>query len=232
MTDIHPSWFNQPTGIFPLPNVVLFPGVILPLQIFEPRYRAMIEDALAGEAIIATALLRPGYEALYFTNHAEIYPVVGVGQIREHVKSMDGRYFISLIGMCRARIMTEYNEGEYRTALLEPILQKDSGIDKDGEFAARLSFRKLLNASVFDNIERINTCRKLLNNGISLSETIDKIASALLPAGSIQIQQCMLEEADVLRRAKILLNELHIVRQTLELIQKNLNNWPHLGSTN
>ena len=46
--------------IFPLPNVVLFPNVFLPLHIFEPRYRAMVADALAGDRIIGMALLRPG----------------------------------------------------------------------------------------------------------------------------------------------------------------------------
>ena len=50
--------------VFPLP-VVLFPGVPLPLHIFEPRYRAMIADALKGDRIIGMVQLRPGYEADY-----------------------------------------------------------------------------------------------------------------------------------------------------------------------
>ena len=49
--------------IFPLPNVVLFPNVFLPLHIFEPRYREMVADALAGDRIIGMVLLRPGWEA-------------------------------------------------------------------------------------------------------------------------------------------------------------------------
>jgi uncharacterized protein len=51
--------------IFPLPTVVLFPNVFLPLHIFEPRYRQMIGDALAGDRIIGMVLLRPGYEEDY-----------------------------------------------------------------------------------------------------------------------------------------------------------------------
>jgi uncharacterized protein len=51
--------------IFPLPNVVLFPNVFLPLHIFELRYRAMVTDALAGDRIIGMALLRPGFEVEY-----------------------------------------------------------------------------------------------------------------------------------------------------------------------
>ena len=48
--------------LFPLPSVVLFPNVFLPLHIFEPRYRQMVSDALAGERMIGMVLLQPGYE--------------------------------------------------------------------------------------------------------------------------------------------------------------------------
>ena len=51
--------------IFPLPSVVLFPNVFLPLHIFEPRYRQMFTEALAGDRMVGMVLLRPGYEADY-----------------------------------------------------------------------------------------------------------------------------------------------------------------------
>ena len=51
--------------IFPLPNVVLFPNVFLPLHIFEPRYREMVGDALAGDRMIGMTLLKPGWEHEY-----------------------------------------------------------------------------------------------------------------------------------------------------------------------
>jgi uncharacterized protein len=51
--------------LFPLPNVVLFPNVFLPLHIFEARYRQMVAESLAGDRIIGLVLLRPGYEAAY-----------------------------------------------------------------------------------------------------------------------------------------------------------------------
>ena len=51
--------------IFPLPNVVLFPSALLPLHIFEPRYRAMVVDALEGERLIGMVMLQPGWEADY-----------------------------------------------------------------------------------------------------------------------------------------------------------------------
>ena len=56
----HASMLPPTIPIFPLPNVVLFPNVFLPLHIFEPRYRAMVADALAGDRIIGMVLLQPG----------------------------------------------------------------------------------------------------------------------------------------------------------------------------
>ncbi len=67
-------------AIFPLPNVVFFPHTLLPLHIFERRYRQMLADCLAGERRLAMALLRPGWEAGYHGRPA-IYAVAGAGEI-------------------------------------------------------------------------------------------------------------------------------------------------------
>ena len=66
--------------VFPLPNVVLFPNVFLPLHIFEPRYRQMVDDALTGDRIIGMVLLRPGWEADY-EGRPPVYPIGCAGVI-------------------------------------------------------------------------------------------------------------------------------------------------------
>ena len=66
--------------IFPLPNAVLFPNVFMPLHIFEPRYRAMVSDALAGDRIIGMVLLKPGFEADY-EGRPPVYPIGCAGVI-------------------------------------------------------------------------------------------------------------------------------------------------------
>src|SRR4029453_2152934 len=76
--------------IFPLPNVVLFPSVFLPLHIFEPRYREMVGEALAGDRIIGMALLRPGWEGDY-EGRPPIYPVGCAGFITFSEQHSDGR---------------------------------------------------------------------------------------------------------------------------------------------
>src|SRR6185436_8178490 len=106
--------------LFPLPNVVLFPRAVLPLHIFEERYKTMTADALAGERLVAMALLRPGWEKDYY-HRPEIEPVVCVGTILSHERLPDGKYNFLLQGHTRARVLGEHRAGDtpYRLARLE-----------------------------------------------------------------------------------------------------------------
>src|SRR4051794_20492907 len=89
--------------IFPLPQTVLFPGAVLPLHVFEPRYRTMVKDALSTHKAIAVALIREkgGRDPV---GHPAIEPVTGVGVIIDHVELSDGRYNILLHGRARVRL--------------------------------------------------------------------------------------------------------------------------------
>ena len=106
--------------LFPLPNVVLFPNVFLPLHIFEPRYRAMVAHALQEDRIIGMTLLRPGYEANYEGCPA-IYPIGCAGVITHNQSLGDGRYDIVLRGMQKFRIRAEDNSRPYRIGHVEGI---------------------------------------------------------------------------------------------------------------
>jgi len=109
--------------IFPLPSVVLFPNVFLPLHVFEPRYRQMVGDALAGERLIGMVLLQPGYEADYEGAPA-VYDVGCAGLITHVERLADGRFNIVLRGLQRFQIMGEENLSAavpYRRALIKPL---------------------------------------------------------------------------------------------------------------
>jgi Lon protease-like protein len=109
--------------LFPLPSVVLFPNVFLPLHIFEPRYRQMVSDALAGERMIGMVLLQPGYEVDYDRAPA-IYQVGCAGLITHVERLPDGRFNIVLRGLERFRIVGEENPTStvmYRRALIMPL---------------------------------------------------------------------------------------------------------------
>jgi Lon protease-like protein len=109
--------------IFPLPNVVLFPNVFLPLHVFEPRYRQMVTDALSGERMIGMVLLRPGHEADY-DGTPPVYEVGCAGLITHVERLSDGRFNIVLRGLERFRIVGEEPPTaivQYRRALIAPL---------------------------------------------------------------------------------------------------------------
>ena len=106
--------------IFPLPNVVLFPNVFLPLHIFEPRYRQMVDDALNGDRVIGMVLLRPGWEGDYEGRPA-VYRVGCAGVITHAERLADGRFNIVLRGMEKFRIAAEQEDKLYRLAEVEPV---------------------------------------------------------------------------------------------------------------
>jgi uncharacterized protein len=111
---------SSPLPLFPLPNVVLFPGVFLPLHIFEARYRAMTEDALAGDRMIGMALLKPGFESEY-ESRPPIYPVGCLGLITHAERLPDGRFHIVLQGVERFRVIGEDNSRVYRLGIIERL---------------------------------------------------------------------------------------------------------------
>ena len=106
--------------LFPLPNVVLFPNVFLPLHIFEPRYRDMIADALASDRMIGMVLLRPGWERDY-EGRPPLYSVGCSGVLTHTERLPDGRYNLVLRGIERFRILEEDHTRGYRRAVVEPL---------------------------------------------------------------------------------------------------------------
>jgi len=86
--------------LFPLPDVVLFPHVSLPLHIFEPRYRKMVADALAGERTIGMILLRPGWEADYY-GRPPVFESGCAGRIETCQELEGGKYNIVLRALSR-----------------------------------------------------------------------------------------------------------------------------------
>lgn len=115
--------------IFPLPNAVLFPNVFLPLHIFEPRYRAMVADALEGDRVIGMVLLKPGHEAEY-EGRPPVYPVGCAGLITHAERLNDGGYNIVLRGIGKFRILDEDHSHDYRIAHAESLPELLSDADR------------------------------------------------------------------------------------------------------
>ena len=101
--------------IFPLPNLVFFPHTRLPLHVFEPRYRQLIQDALEGDHRFGVVLLRPGWERDYYGAPA-LHSYGTLGTIEQAVSLDDGRFNILLRGDVRVHLIDEVSKQPYRTA--------------------------------------------------------------------------------------------------------------------
>jgi Lon protease-like protein len=136
------SMFSLP--LFPLPTVVLFPGVPLPLHIFEPRYRQMVAEALEGDRIIGMVLLRPGYESGY-DGAPPVYATGCSGLITDVERLDDGRYDLVLRGLDKFSIQKEELPviGRlYRSAVVAPI---DESVTATARMALKLERLRLQN---------------------------------------------------------------------------------------
>jgi uncharacterized protein len=129
--------------IFPLPNVVLFPNVFLPLHIFEERYRDMVSDSLSEDRIIGMVLLRPGWEPNY-EGRPPVYPVGCAGLITHAERLADGRFNIVLQGLEKFRIVEEDDSRPYRLARVESIVESIDDRDRDEMRLARRRLESLL----------------------------------------------------------------------------------------
>lgn len=105
--------------LFPLPNVWLFPAVILPLQIFEERYRQMVEDCLDGPGRIVLGTIVAGHEH-ESAGAPPIYPLAGLGEIGRHERTDDGRFQILLVGLQRVFVKEVPSDRLYRKVEIFP----------------------------------------------------------------------------------------------------------------
>ncbi len=223
-----PTW----TPIFPLPNAVLLPQAILPLHVFEERYRAMTRDALAGPRLIAMALLKPGHEATYHTRHAEIHDIVCVGYVYREERLPDGRYNFLLHGIMRGRVLGENTECPYRRGRLEPVLA--DAVGPDVEAVCRGELLSLLGESPLVEIARKARWLDVFDcQGLGLTGQLDLLASVVIQG--IADRQRFLAEPDVRRRTRMLLLALRAAAVELCSRQRRLSGpryWPRCDLPN
>jgi uncharacterized protein len=132
--------------IFPLEDVMLFPDMSVPLHIYEPRYKAMIADALKGNRIIGMVLLRPGYEKDY-ERSPSVFPIGCAGVINEVQELPDGEYNIVLGALTKYRITREEASRPYRVAHVTAIAESSNEADRPMLHARRLRLEQLIKES-------------------------------------------------------------------------------------
>jgi Lon protease-like protein len=182
----------QVIPIFPLEVTMLFPGVSRPLHIFEPRYRAMIADALKGDRVIGMTTLKPGYEADY-QGRPPIYEIGCAGVITDVEELSGGRFNIVLRGVVRFRVTGEDESRSYRLANVETLPE---ALD-DAEKAALPKLRQRLEELVTKGSDT------KVEPGTSDEQLINMVAQ-YLPMGLAE-RQGLLELRNVLLRVRALI---------------------------
>jgi len=184
-------------AVFPLPNAVLLPGSLLPLHVFEARYREMTRDALAGDRLIGIARLCPGFEADYH-GRPPIQPHLGIGRIIASEELPDGRYHILLRGLCRGRVHEEHPAvHSYRTvravALRDCDTRRPEALKAGHQQLIALCDR--LSMTLDSGGEQL---RQLVRSEASASNCVDLVTGALVT--DIEERQRLLEALDPLDR--------------------------------
>src|SRR5262245_54889837 len=101
------SGFAHRCRLFPLPDLVLFPHALLPLHIFEPRYRQMTEDALASDLLVTMVQIAPAPPGVAWPEPVPIMDIGCLGKIVRHERLEDGRFNFLLLGCKRVRLGRE-----------------------------------------------------------------------------------------------------------------------------
>lgn len=205
--DSGPCVLPQWTPLFPLPEIVLFPNQVLHLHIFEPRYQVMTTEALAGPRLIAMALLRTGYEELYYTHRAPIEATVGVGRILGAVPLGDGRFNILLRGVMRAQVIEECGSRPFRLARLLPL--PAPCLSKQRCTELREMLRNATEEAAGHDCELVSQWRQMFEACLPVAEIVDLISGSL-PAPA-DVRQTLLAETDVAQRTLLLIEHLQTI---------------------
>ncbi|MEW6746967.1 MAG: LON peptidase substrate-binding domain-containing protein [Planctomycetota bacterium] len=124
--------------LFPLPGLFLVPGMALPLHIFEPRYKQMIEDLLDGPGrLVIGAVLKEDEGEL--AGSPPVHPIAGLGEIGRHERLEDGRFLVLLVGLMRVRIREITSDRDYRKVEIEPFEEIPPPLEEEKTLRPRLN---------------------------------------------------------------------------------------------
>ncbi|AGB43448.1 LON peptidase substrate-binding domain-containing protein [Mesorhizobium sp. CO1-1-7] len=195
--------------LFPLEGALLLPGGRMPLNIFEPRYLQMVDEAVAGSRLVG--VIQPGLNgALREDGEPELCNVGCIGRIIAFSETGDGRYLISLQGVCRFRVAHELTvKTPFRQAKPAPFLadlDEEQAADEIDRPALLRAFRAYLQANDleadWESVSRAENA--MLVNALSM----------MAPYGPAE-KQALLEAADLKTRAETLIaiTEMTLARE-------------------
>jgi len=228
--------FSRPVALFPIDGLVLLPQQVLPLHIFEPRYRQMVSDALDSAGQIAMATFKGESWKQDYEGRPPLMPAVCVGQIVQHESRPDGRYNILIQGVCRAKIVREvlpddpemevYDEEPklYRRAELEPV-----GLDSEPEEDLEALRTRVKMSLENGPLARMAVAEQVLeyveNDEVPTPALLELISFSLLTDPKLRYQ--LLEEGDINRRAEMIDTSIdHLESLIRRALAQKPEEWP------
>jgi ATP-dependent Lon protease len=214
--------------VMTLPNTVLFPQSLLPLHIFEPRYRAMLRDVLATNRLFAIAHL----DAHRSTEPGAIEPphrIASIGIVRACQEADDGTSNLLLQGVCRVEIREILREMPYRLISVQPLASVRGGNHTQLEIM-RLEVLRLLNLR-----RRLGTSApKGMTQFLETIEDFDTFADVAVfnLCDDVALKQRLLEELDTHQRLKLFAAQLKLDIEQQRLRRKLQGHLPDDGIAN
>ena len=204
--------FGHPMPVFPLPGCVLLPHAALELHIFEPRYRKMVGDALDSYGLIAMGLFKGRVtQEEYERGRPALRSHVCVGYVEQYRAVEDGRYFLRLRGLCRAKVVSEEPHEPYRLFHLQPTdLSQD---EEAGLMNHRERLEELLCDPVMKKVDGVRELGSWLDKPIPTTALIDIVAMQV--CDDPEQRYPMLAEHDVGRRGAALNAHLEGMRKQI-----------------
>lgn len=211
--------------IFPLQEVHLFPGTHIPLHVFEPRYRQMVQDALKQEGLIGIIL--PDFEAKEDDYEPNLLKVGGVGKIEYHQSLEDGRCNIILQGVEKFELLEELREGEILYRVVKAKGLQDSTTISSSEDLIR---EELLSAFALSFTPFYPEKALSISEDIPLEKFVNLVASSLKITP--KIKQELLELDSVEERAIRILKILYEATNTQRFLRHIKQSKPNFGNLN
>jgi Lon protease-like protein len=181
--------------VFPLPRVVFFPGTVLPLHVFEPRYRALVRHAASGDRVFAVSLLREGWEEDYEGSPA-FHRVATAGRVDGLRKLSDGRFLLRLVGFARVSLGETLQERPFRIVRADGL--PETPVDEESVEIAEA--RRVLLAAHGSLVRLLSGQSEgfHLNESIPFEQVLNQVCASLPVEPGIR--QALLEEDDLLER--------------------------------
>ncbi|MEM1183631.1 MAG: LON peptidase substrate-binding domain-containing protein [Planctomycetota bacterium] len=198
--------FSRAMPVFPLDSVVLLPQQVMPLHVFEPRYRQMVGAALDSVGQIAMGTFEGQSWKQEYHGSPPLRPAVCVGQIVQHEKLPDGRYNILLQGVCRAKVVDEVPpDGErlFREAVLEPVGVDEGADTTPGAETLRQWIDDALGEGPLSRLIVSDQVRKYVENDeVPTPALLELVAFAMLNDPAVRYR--LLEEGALERRCELI----------------------------